>query len=201
MTPRKQKELDFRRKHIIQAARTVFSESGFTRTTIEQIATRADIARATLYKLFPTKEEIYLGVVEDVFAEIYSLAQDAMNQDMPLKQKLEVYVNRLLQHFSEHAGFFKILIHQVNKMNLGSPGRNRISRIHDGLNDIITDAIRLGIKKREIRSIDPQRAMQVFNHMIYGYEMNNLTIQDRPEARKEAVQFIIDILFNGIARR
>lgn len=201
MAPRKQKELEFRRKHIIQAARTVFSENGFTRTTIEQIATRAEIARATLYKLFPTKEEIYLGVVEDVFAEIYSLAQDAMNQDMPLRQKLEVYVNRLLQHFSEHAGFFKILIHQVNKMNLGSPGRNRISRIHDGLNDIITDAIRLGIKKREIRSIDPQRAMQVFNHMIYGYEMNNLTIQDRPEARKDAVQFIIDILFNGIARR
>ena len=201
MAPRKQMELEFRRKHIIQTARTVFSENGFTLTTIEQIATRAEIARATLYKLFPTKEEIYLGVVEDVFAEIYSLAQDAMNQDMPLRQKLEVYVNRLLQHFSEHAGFFKILIHQVNKMNIDSQGRNRISRIHDGLNDIITDAIRLGIKKREIRSIDPQRAMQVFNHMIYGYEMNNLTIQDRPEARKEAVQFIIDIFFNGIARR
>ena len=150
MSPRKQKELDFRRKHIIQTARTVFSENGFTRTTIEQIATRAEIARATLYKLFPTKEEIYLGVVEDVFAEIYSLAGDIMKQDMPLRQKLEDYVNRLLQLFSEHAGFFKILIHQVHQMNIGSRGRNRISRIHDGLNEIITDDIRIGIKKRYV---------------------------------------------------
>ncbi|MFZ4619534.1 MAG: TetR/AcrR family transcriptional regulator [Bacteroidota bacterium] len=201
MEKRKKKELDFRRKHIIDAARTVFAENGFTETTIEQIAASAEIARATLYKIFPTKEELYLCVVEDVFEGICVVAQQTMDRDVPLKQKLEEYVHQALQHFSSQSGFVKVLIHQVNKLNIGVDGRKRITRIHDRLNDIIADAIRLGIKRKEIRPIDADRAMRVFNHMIYGYEMNNLIRPDSPEVRKQAVQFIIDIFFNGIVKR
>ena len=53
------------REAITDAAFTLFAERGFEAVTVTEIAERADVARATLFSYFPTKQSIVLGVVGD----------------------------------------------------------------------------------------------------------------------------------------
>lgn len=53
------------REAIVAAAFTLFAERGFDAVTVTEIAELADVARATLFSYFPTKESIVLGVVGD----------------------------------------------------------------------------------------------------------------------------------------
>ena len=53
------------RQAIVGAAFTLFAERGFEAVTVTEIADKADVARATLFSYFPTKESIVLGVAGD----------------------------------------------------------------------------------------------------------------------------------------
>lgn len=58
---RRERKKEETRLHIIEEAMQLFREQGFDSTTMEQIASKADIAKATLYKYFPVKEAIIAG--------------------------------------------------------------------------------------------------------------------------------------------
>ncbi|HSA95432.1 MAG TPA: TetR/AcrR family transcriptional regulator [Acidobacteriota bacterium] len=58
------------RARIVAAARALFLERGFLRTTSDDIAAELGISKATLYRTFRSKEEILRAVVRETMAEI-----------------------------------------------------------------------------------------------------------------------------------
>ena len=64
-----------RRASIVQAARWCFLHFGYGRTSLEDIAKRANISRTLLYRMFENKEAIYLGVFESWFESRYPEAK------------------------------------------------------------------------------------------------------------------------------
>jgi TetR/AcrR family transcriptional regulator, transcriptional repressor of aconitase len=66
-----------RRASIVQAARWCFLHFGYGKTSLEDIARRANITRTLLYHTFENKEAIYLGVFEDWFETRYPAATQA----------------------------------------------------------------------------------------------------------------------------
>ena len=66
---RKERERERRRQQIIVAAKKVFSEKGFNKATMDDIAGEAELSPGTLYLYFKNKEELYLVVANPaVFA-------------------------------------------------------------------------------------------------------------------------------------
>lgn len=59
---RKQKEKERRRQQILVAAKRVFSEKGFSKATVEDIAKSAELSSGTLYLYFRNKEELYVSL-------------------------------------------------------------------------------------------------------------------------------------------
>ena len=59
---RKERERERRRQQIIVAAKRVFSEKGFNRATMEDIATEAELSPGTLYLYFKNKDELYASL-------------------------------------------------------------------------------------------------------------------------------------------
>jgi AcrR family transcriptional regulator len=68
-----------RRASIVQAARWCFLHFGYGKTSLEDIAKRANITRTLLYRLFENKEAIYVGVFEDWVETRYPAATQAAN--------------------------------------------------------------------------------------------------------------------------
>ena len=59
MRERKKQE---RRDELIAAAVELFRQTGYEQTTMEDIAARADVSAPTLYRYFPTKSDLLLGL-------------------------------------------------------------------------------------------------------------------------------------------
>lgn len=59
---RKERERERRRQQIIVAAKKVFSEKGFSRSTMEDIAKEAELSPGTLYLYFKNKDELYASL-------------------------------------------------------------------------------------------------------------------------------------------
>ncbi len=59
---RKERERERRRQQIIVAAKRVFSEKGFNKATMEDIAHEAELSPGTLYLYFKNKDELYASL-------------------------------------------------------------------------------------------------------------------------------------------
>ena len=65
------------RQRIIIAARELFVSSGLD-VSVRQIASRAEVGLGTLYRHFPTRDDLVDAVLEDAFEEYAALAERAL---------------------------------------------------------------------------------------------------------------------------
>ena len=93
------------RERIIAAAAAVFAERGLDAATAE-IAHRADVGEATLFRRFPTKDELIDAIIETRMEEMAALA-DAAAEDPDPAIALERLMQDLVKQFSRDKGFFE----------------------------------------------------------------------------------------------
>ena len=65
------------RRRIISSARELFATSGLD-ISVRQIASRAGVGLGTLYRHFPTREDLVDAVLEDAFDEYVAIAERAL---------------------------------------------------------------------------------------------------------------------------
>ncbi len=71
---RRERRKDERPAEILQAAMAEFAENGFANAKIQSIATRAGVAKGTVYLYFETKEEIFEAIVRDRIQPVFAIA-------------------------------------------------------------------------------------------------------------------------------
>jgi len=59
-----------RRTEIIRAAKNLFAKKGYSATSMDEIAEKVGITKASLYYFFESKERIFAEIIEEVLAEI-----------------------------------------------------------------------------------------------------------------------------------
>ncbi|NUR26550.1 MAG: TetR/AcrR family transcriptional regulator [Catenulispora sp.] len=91
------------RDRVLAAARELFAESGLE-VTMRQIARRADVGPATLYRRFPTKRDLVLEAFEDELAECGSIVYDGAADPDPWRGFCDV-VERVLLLNARNQGF------------------------------------------------------------------------------------------------
>lgn len=60
---RKKREQAQKIEDILKAARIIFRKKGFLKTTMDEIAYEASLSKPTIYKFFPTKEDLYFSLL------------------------------------------------------------------------------------------------------------------------------------------
>ncbi len=93
------------RELIISAAAAVFAERGLDAATAE-IAQRAGVGEATLFRRFPTKDDLIDAVIETRMEEVAALADAAAEHPDPAAS-LERFMEDLVKQFSRDRGFFE----------------------------------------------------------------------------------------------
>jgi AcrR family transcriptional regulator len=84
MTASRQLRADARRnrERLLAAARTAFTKDGLD-APLDEIAKRADVGNATLYRHFPTRDDLITAVFIERVAENIALAERALQNDDP----------------------------------------------------------------------------------------------------------------------
>ncbi|MEV0715093.1 helix-turn-helix domain-containing protein [Asanoa sp. NPDC050611] len=85
MTEVTHRRTDARRNHerVVAAARELFARAGL-RVTVPEVAAHAGVGRATVYRSYPTKDDLVLAIAQESFADLASWTRSAVDSDMPL---------------------------------------------------------------------------------------------------------------------
>ncbi len=72
---------DARRQAILTAAAGLFDRAGYGEVTMEAIARRCRLAKGTVFLYFPTKEAVFLDLLDGLLAEWMDTLHDAVTAD------------------------------------------------------------------------------------------------------------------------
>ncbi len=76
-----------KRAAILTAAFALFLRHGFRRTTLDEIAAAAAVAKPTVYAYFADKDALYVAVVKSVLDSVLLAAEEALGKE-PLAERL-----------------------------------------------------------------------------------------------------------------
>jgi AcrR family transcriptional regulator len=93
---RKERERERRRQQIIVAAKKVFSEKGFNKATMDDIAGEAELSPGTLYLYFKNKEELYASLSLRILQYLHIRVEHVENtKDFSSEQKLDAMIEAM----------------------------------------------------------------------------------------------------------
>ncbi|MFI6094055.1 TetR/AcrR family transcriptional regulator [Lentzea sp. NPDC051213] len=84
------------RRAVIDAARHAFAQNGVN-ASLEDVARAAGVGPGTLYRHFPTRNDLVLAVIEDGLAELHRLGVELLDDPDPLSaltRWLQAYIDQ-----------------------------------------------------------------------------------------------------------
>lgn len=77
-----------RKKKIVDAAERLFAENGFRATSMEGIATAADMAKATVYSYFKNKDALFVAAARRFADQLAAAVEEAMDGEDTLADSI-----------------------------------------------------------------------------------------------------------------
>ncbi len=105
---RKEREKEQRREEILTAAQEVFFRKGLVPATMDEIAEKAELSKATLYLYYKRKEDLFLAVAMrglEILEENFRLVLERALTPLPT---LLLFIDVLDQFFESHRDYFRL---------------------------------------------------------------------------------------------
>ena len=190
--PLTEEEQRRRRKEIFDASAHLFLDRGFNETSMREIARAADVGKSTLYDYFQSKDEILVSYFSDEIVKITEHAQEIIEQDHGVTEKLKEIMLMHLRYLVENKNTFLKLSVEAQRLSIESQGQIQAKR--HAYQDMLRALIAEGIRRGEFRPINPLLAARsVFNLLATAVFTSRPT--GTPE---EMLEDVFDIFFKGI---
>lgn len=188
-----------RRNQILDAAATVFSEKGFERTTIKDVAKAAGIADGTIYIYFPNKSALLMGIFERMKDAFIQDHMPPNLEDLDFRSFIHTTLKLPLMALrKDHFALFRIV---VSEMLVNEELRALYYQ------QVLQPSIAGGelyfqsMAKLRMGSTDAQLIMRVISGLILGLILENIMGDDRLEAEWERLpDLLTDLLINGLSK-
>ena len=91
------KPAETKRDAVLASAQLIFSEHGFRQTEVQEISNQTGISKATIYKLFGSKDNLLLEMVRELFNHLGMLALREVATTTPALERLMSIAEAFLQ--------------------------------------------------------------------------------------------------------
>jgi AcrR family transcriptional regulator len=196
----KEKQRQEREELILQAAEEVLLEKGYYETSMDEIAARVGIAKGTIYKHFPGKEDLVLGIFKRDMQALLQGIDEIIGKEQTPSAKLKALLLFI------HAGFFgkqtQLLASMYNgvdlKRLLAEKGgcmsdlwENLVSRIKQLLED--------GKAAGEFDASIPTKVMVLSFFSMFSPKVYDRMLLGDDISREDTINYLWRIYVNGIA--
>jgi len=100
VTGRRRLEPQERREQLVDIGAAMFAEKPYEDVYVEDIAARADVSRALMYRYFPTKRDLYIAILKRASGRF--LARLSPDPQRPLAEQLVDGLEVHIQSFVDH---------------------------------------------------------------------------------------------------
>jgi AcrR family transcriptional regulator len=184
-----------RQEQILDAAAELFAEHGYADADTQLLAEKLGVGKGTLYRYFPSKQDVFLAAVDRVMRKVREQVEASMvGIDDPLDQIAEA-VRAYLAFFAEHPGFVELLMQERAQFK----DRKKPTYFeHCEANVERWRALyRTLIAQGRVRDMPVERITDVMSDLLYGTMFTNYFAGQRKPLAAQA-QDILDVVFNGI---
>ncbi len=153
-----------KRRHILKAAIKVFSEKGFHRCRISDIATEANVAYGLVYHYFENKEEILNSIFDENWGMLTKVVETVDEQsELSLEQKLSAIVEFLLGAYRLVPDIIQVVVMEISRSSkfLKKPKVDAFEKAFQRLADILERHQKSGEVRKDL---DPK----VMAYMFFG---------------------------------
>ncbi|MGJ7514476.1 TetR/AcrR family transcriptional regulator [Pseudomonas baetica] len=96
-----QRLTDRKREAIIQAAIVEFRDNGFEITSMDKIAATAGVSKRTVYNHFPSKEELFAEILNQLWIRVTAEQETSYSRELPLRDQLRLLLTAKVQMLSD----------------------------------------------------------------------------------------------------
>jgi AcrR family transcriptional regulator len=183
---------------ILQTARRLFVQQGYTATSMRQVAEQAGIGKATIYHHFPDKKAIVMALHQRNLARMGEAVQLVRTEGDP-RRRIQIAATTSVKFLFESADIMQIVRREV------SGGRDQMQagfmKFFQEYMSLLADAIRRGTEQGIFRPVDPINAARVLMTMIQGTFAMAYLGGGHPQSSEEAAAALLDVYFQGIDAR
>lgn len=111
---RSPEDLARKRNRILDAAMELLLEKGYTRTTVSDVARRADMGRGTLYWHFESKDALFLSVLEREANRIDAMLEPLLQGEAPAADKLAQFIQGSFLLLDQVPNLFTAFMHVLS---------------------------------------------------------------------------------------
>lgn len=204
---RKEREKELRREQIIEAAKEVFYKKGFSASTIEEIASTAQLSPGTLYLYFKSKDDLYVSITLHISRAFLDKLEALYNRsDLNPFQKLQLLKEVVYSIYE----LDPVALRNVFALQT-SEGINNLSKeISEQINFISKNIIRTiskifedGIREKLFIESHPialaDITWSVFSGLVI-WEESKRVFDPRKKHLKATIDLAIDIISQGVKR-
>jgi AcrR family transcriptional regulator len=195
-----------RREQIVNISAELFSHKGFNGTTTKEIAERAGVSEAMIFRHFPNKEALYSAIID--FKTHQGSEQVAEQLDLLASRKNDrefflALASKVLDAHTEDPTLMRLLLfsalegHKLSELFFKSTGQK--------MRDLILRYIKERINDGAFRDVDPKVCSRAFMSMVMFHAQvrviyNNTSCDDIKLSNKQIAEKFVDIFLNGVLR-
>lgn len=192
---RKEALLASRREEILDVAVTLFAKHGYANTDTQLLADALGVGKGTLYRHFPSKENLFLAAVDRVMRELRRTIDGCIEKVADPLEQIAAAIRSYLTFFAEHPEFVELLMQeraQFKDRKKPTYFEHREANIERW-----RDRYRALIAAGRVRDMPVARITDVMSDLLYGTMFTNYFTGPRKPPEAQA-RDILDVVFRGI---
>jgi AcrR family transcriptional regulator len=194
MNRRERKKVETR-SNIIDCAVALFKEQGFQKSTMEDIAEKADVSKGTLYNYFQDKESILIAYFQTTIADTGQEFRLTLKNEQGIKEKLSTFLDFINQIIGNEIELAEIYFRYRTQTLLVSDPFDNPQR--SGLENYLLEIMKEAQEHNELRGDLPALVLaRNFQFLARGYFMTNMYSKEPLEMNHLKDQ-LIDIFLDG----
>lgn len=194
--PVRHKTEDSRRVEILEVASPIFARYGYQNTDVQVIADELNIGKGTIYRMFHTKQDLFLACVDLGMERALSYAQGKVfsSSRSPL-ERLKSGIRAFLEFFEQHPGLVPLFIIEMAEFRDRPQSTFAVYREKDRPRrlEFVQDLIDLKL----IKPFPPRKLTDIIGSLLYGTIFTQYFSGDKQPLTDKA-EDIIEVVINGM---
>ncbi len=191
-------ETEGKARQIMDAAARVFAEFGFRKTNMGDIVREAGVARATLYKYYASKDDLFHAVLMREGEDMLRSVKAAIAGETTTEGRLRTAIITHTDVIRRKTNVLRVSLDAA--ADIMSRWRPEANALTERALDLYEEILRLGVQRGEIAVERPREMARLLMYMLKGLFIGVLTGAVGAD-RDSLVDGTIDVVMNGLRPR
>jgi AcrR family transcriptional regulator len=181
------------KQRIVAVASKQFMENGISKVTLDEVATELGMSKKTMYKFFPSKEDLLKTIVHTMMNGVRLRVEAVINSDKPFVEKAPDLLAIIGHQISIMSKQFLFDLQRFTPQLWKEIDEFRRERILTSVRKMFIQAQQEGVFRKDL---DIELFILVFTSSVQGI-VNPQTLSQQSFSAQEALHGIFRIIFEG----